>query len=81
MLFRDLIGATELAATLSMTVASAQDVTKYPDWSGQWTRKQGDPAGSYDPTKPSRPASRAMRRAARATTRPIYAFPAACRGS
>jgi hypothetical protein len=53
MLFRDLIGATALAAALSTTAASAQDVTKYPDWSGQWMRKQGDPAGSYDPTKPN----------------------------
>jgi hypothetical protein len=53
MLFRHLIGATALAAALSMTVASAEDASKYPDWSGQWMRKQGDPAGSYDPTKPN----------------------------
>ena len=37
MTFRDSIGATALVATLLTTVAgaSAQEATKYPDWSGK----------------------------------------------
>ena len=33
------------------TAANAQDPSKYPDWSGQWTRGPGMGVG-WDPTKP-----------------------------
>ena len=41
MTFRASIGATALAAAMLTTIAgaSAQDATKYPDWSGQWIGK------------------------------------------
>ena len=50
MTFRDSIGATALVATLLTTIAgaSAQEATKYPDWSGKWIGK----VGGYDPSKP-----------------------------
>src|SRR6516164_6131154 len=50
MIFRNAIGATALAASLLMIIAgaSAQDATKYPDWSGKWIGK----VGGYDPSKP-----------------------------
>ena len=50
MTFRDSIGATALVAALLTTIAgaSAQDATKYPDWSGKWIGK----IGGYDPSKP-----------------------------
>src|SRR5580704_7542922 len=50
MTFRASIGATALAAAMLTTIAgaSAQDATKYPDWSGQWIGK----IGGYDPSKP-----------------------------
>src|SRR5262245_4241481 len=35
----------------AMTVANAQDPSKYPDWSGQWMRGPGMGTG-WDPTKP-----------------------------
>jgi hypothetical protein len=40
---------------LSMIVAaSAQEKSKYPDWSGQWTRVPDGDVPRYDPTKPIR---------------------------
>ena len=30
--------------------AQAQDLSKFPDWSGQWLR--ADPIGTFDPSKP-----------------------------
>lgn len=52
MLLRNVIGATALAAGLSMTMAGAwaEDASKYPDWSGQWMRAGGSLA--FDPNKP-----------------------------
>jgi hypothetical protein len=41
-----------VAGALAMTIgAAAQDLSKYPDWSGQWRRAEGGP-NRYDPTKP-----------------------------
>jgi hypothetical protein len=40
-----------LAAGLAATAAPAQDMSKYPDWSGQWRRPSGV-APQWDPTKP-----------------------------
>ena len=53
MLNRTSIGALALATALLTTLASAQvqDVSKYPDWSGQWRRAEGGP-NRYDPSKP-----------------------------
>jgi len=50
MIFRDSIGATALVAALVTIIAgaSAQDATKYPDWSGKWIGR----VGGYDPSKP-----------------------------
>src|SRR5271163_4401464 len=46
------IGAAAFAATLAMTfAATAQDATKYPDWSGQWRRAEAGP-NRFDPNKP-----------------------------
>ena len=44
--------AAIVAATLlSMAAAQAQDLSKYPDWSGQW-RRPANVAPAWDPTKP-----------------------------
>ena len=43
--------AATFAATALLTVAQAQDASKYPDWSGQW-RRPANVAPSWDPTKP-----------------------------
>jgi hypothetical protein len=55
MLYRNAIAAIALAvATLSTTIASAHDESKYPDWSGQWSRVPDGGPPRYDPTKPIR---------------------------
>jgi hypothetical protein len=38
-------------ATFSVTAAHAQDMSKFPDWSGQWRRPAGL-AAAWDPTRP-----------------------------
>src|ERR1700733_13646926 len=49
---RSLIAACVAAALLAMAAAAdAQDLSKYPDWSGQW-RRPDNVAPSWDPTKP-----------------------------
>jgi hypothetical protein len=50
---RTAIGASALAAALSITLvgALAHDETKYPDWSGQWRRPPGVGV-QWDETKP-----------------------------
>jgi hypothetical protein len=50
MLDRILIGTFALLATLALTIvgAAAQDLSKYPDWSGIW---RGDHGFQWDPTK------------------------------
>ena len=55
MLLRNVIGATALAAGLSMTMAGswAEDASKYPDWSGQWMKPTGIGNGQWDITKPN----------------------------
>jgi hypothetical protein len=44
--------AVVLAGSLSLPIvaAHAQDMSKYPDFEGQWRRGQG--VGAWDPTKP-----------------------------
>jgi hypothetical protein len=51
MLYRILLGAIALAAVACS--ARAQDLSKYPDWSGQWRSMSGI---QWDPTKPLGPA-------------------------
>jgi hypothetical protein len=42
MLYRGLIGSIAAAAVLCVAAgARAQDLSKYPDWSGQWKRTSG----------------------------------------
>jgi hypothetical protein len=48
--FRSLIGAVALS-TLALTMASAADDSKYPDWAGQWKRPRGLQT-QWDQTKP-----------------------------
>jgi hypothetical protein len=53
MTMRSLIGVLALAATLAATAAaSAQDLSRYPDWSGQWRWNQMGGGPRYDPSKP-----------------------------
>jgi hypothetical protein len=40
-----------LTALLTMIAARAQDMSKFPDWSGQW-RRPANVAPAWDPTKP-----------------------------
>ena len=55
MLVRRFIGAIAATAVLSMAIpAHAQDLSRYPDWSGQWKRPPGV-NGNWDPTKPAGP--------------------------
>ena len=56
MLVRSLIGAIAAMAVLATAVvgAHAQDLSKYPDWSGQWKRPPGV-NGNWDPSKPAGP--------------------------
>ena len=51
--YRAAIGASALAAVVSITLAGAlaHDETKYPDWSGQWRRPPGVGV-QWDETKP-----------------------------
>jgi hypothetical protein len=49
MLYRSLIGATALVATWMTGSAQAQDMSKLPDWSGQWKNTSGI---QWDQTKP-----------------------------
>jgi hypothetical protein len=53
MISRSLIAGLALLAAASMTAsdARAQDMSKYPDWSGQWRRGESGP-NRYDPSKP-----------------------------
>ena len=52
-LFATLAGAAALCITAGL--ASAQDLSKYPDWSGQWKRTSGI---QWDPSKPLGPAQK-----------------------
>jgi hypothetical protein len=52
-LFASLAGAAALC--LIAGLASAQDLSKYPDWSGQWKRTSGI---QWDPSKPLGPAQK-----------------------
>ena len=45
------IAAAVAATLLTVAAARAQDMSKYPDWSGQW-RRPANVAPSWDPTKP-----------------------------
>jgi hypothetical protein len=49
-------GLIALALALSISPVSAQtfDLSKYPDWSGQWTRLPDGGPARYDPSKPIR---------------------------
>src|ERR1700687_2270814 len=49
--YRSLAGAATLAAMVLAPVAGARsdDVSKYPDWRGEWVRAVGV---QWDPTKP-----------------------------
>jgi hypothetical protein len=52
MLYRSFIGSIAVAAVSSLAVcgaAPAQDLSMFPDWSGQWHRTSGI---QWDPTKP-----------------------------
>ncbi len=58
MLYRNLIGSIAMAAVLcaaSGAGAQVPDLSKYPDWSGQWKRTSGI---QWDPTKPLGPAQK-----------------------
>ena len=52
---RSLIGAIAVAALLAMApvAGQAQDISKYPDWSGQWRKPNGIGNGQWDVTKPA----------------------------
>jgi hypothetical protein len=55
MLYRNSIAAVAIAAfSLTSAPASAQDLPKYPDWSGQWSRLPNPDPPRYDPSKPIR---------------------------
>ncbi len=78
-----------------LAAAQAQDIAKYPDWSGQW-RRPANVAPSWDPTKPPglgqeapltpeyqklfEATSRTARSAGSPATRPACACRMACRG-
>ena len=55
MRYRDLKVATLVATmlTLSPLSTAAQDMSKYPDWSGQWAKPAGIGNGQWDITKPN----------------------------
>jgi hypothetical protein len=54
-MFQGTIGSVALAAALMMPApAWAFDESKYPDWSGQWTRVPDGGPPRYDTTKPVR---------------------------
>src|ERR1700684_4115660 len=52
--FQGSIGALALAAALlsGPSGARAQDISKYPDWSGQWQKGPDGGPPRYDPSKP-----------------------------
>ena len=54
--YRSSIAATVLAVALLIPTGSvrAHDESKYPDWSGQWSRAPDGGVPRYDPTKPIR---------------------------
>ncbi len=56
MLYRGLIGSFALAASWMACSAQAQDLSRYPDWSGQWRNTSGI---QWDQTKPLGPAQQA----------------------
>ena len=92
MLYRSLIGATALAATWMACSAQAQDLSKYPDWSGQWkntsgiqwdqTNRSAAPAGPADAGYQARYEANLADQTAGGwvTTRPVNASRTACRG-
>ncbi len=51
MIGRSLMCAFALLAGLAAAPAAAQDMSKYPDWSGQWKRLAGTD-GRWDPSRP-----------------------------
>jgi hypothetical protein len=52
---RNLSAATLVATALALSLpgAAAQDMSKYPDWSGQWAKPTGIGNGQWDITKPN----------------------------
>jgi len=48
---RGRFAALAVATLLATSPAHAQDLSKFPDWSGQWRRPAGL-AAAWDPTKP-----------------------------
>ena len=56
MLHKTLLGSLALTVVLGLavTAAAAHDETKYPDWSGQWSRVPDGGPPRYDPSKPIR---------------------------
>src|SRR5579871_3658030 len=52
MLLRSSIAATALLGALLITPVHAQDLSKYPDWSGQWQKVPDGGPPRYDPSKP-----------------------------
>ncbi len=58
MLYRGLIGSIAVASVVCLAAsagAQAPDLSKYPDWSGQWKRTSGI---QWDPSKPLGPAQK-----------------------
>jgi hypothetical protein len=53
MIGKTLLCALALLAGLAAVPATAQDISKYPDWSGQWKRTAGTD-GRWDPSRPPR---------------------------
>ena len=53
MRYRYLKALVATVLTLSPLGAAAQDMTKYPDWSGQWMKPTGIGNGQWDITKPN----------------------------
>src|SRR5260370_41682161 len=59
MLYRSLMGTVALVAWLATWPAlgpaagQAQDMSKYPEWSGQWIKPSGIGNGQWDITKPT----------------------------
>jgi hypothetical protein len=56
MRYRSLMALVATALALSGGGLAAQDLSKYPDWSGQWMRPSGVGPGQWDVTKPTGPA-------------------------
>jgi hypothetical protein len=47
------MGAIVAVTILGLQIAHAQDVSRYPDWSGQWRKPAGIPNGPWDVNKPA----------------------------